>query len=625
MAEMNQIESFLAAHSPFDTLPAEVMAQTAAAVEARRYQRGTRIFRQDGPPAAHLYVLARGQVELRQHDDADIDGAGAGELVETISEGGVFGQLSVLGRAAPLWDAVARKSSLCYLIPAEQVERLRLMSGFEALLIQRAGDYIRHAIATRRAAAPANPFAGRARELITRPLVTCAPHETVRQAAQRMRAEGVSSLVVECDPPGFVSDRDLRDRVLATGLDPHTLVSAVMTTPVITTTADATVAEMLLTMVEQGIHHLPVSEAGQLTGMVTDSDLLRHESRHPLFLRRRLDRPGPVDLVAYAEEVRLAAMRLIDTATPVDDLGRIVGSAWDGLLTRVLRDAEARLGPPPSPYAFLVLGSQARLEATLHSDQDHALVLAEGAGADAEAYATALAEQVVAALERCGLPRCPGGIMASNPRWRLPLQAWRRAFRDWISEPDEEALADAIIFFDFRQVHGSLDAESALRPLVQSAADHPMFLASLARTALRRESPLDFLGQLRGVRRGEHRHQLDLKLHGIAAIVDLARLFALEAGLPETNTLARLRLADGRSTIATVTSDLAEAFEYLQEVRLRHQAAQLRAGQVPDNYVALSDLSNLEHRWLKDLFRLIQICQESVRAHLQGVVTHRGS
>jgi CBS domain-containing protein len=616
MGQMREIESFLAAHSPFDTLPAEVLAQTAATVQVRRYERGTRIIPQGGPPAAHLYVLARGLVELRQHDDASV--GGAGELIHTLSEGSVFGQLSVLGRAAPLFDAVASKRSLCYLIPAEQLERLRLLSGFEALLIQRAGDYIRQALATRRAAAAGSPFTGRARELIARPLVTCAPDETVRDAAKRMHAEGVSSLVVDGDPPGFLSDRDLRDRVLAPGLDPHTLVSGVMTTPLITATADATVTEMLLTMVERGIHHLPISEAGLLTGMVTDTDLLRHESRHPLFLRRRLDHPGPANLVAYAEEVRLAAIRLIDAATPVDDLGRITGSAWDGLVTRVLRDAEARLGPPPGPYAFLVLGSQARLEATLHSDQDHALVLADDAGAEAEAYATALAEEVITVLERCGLPRCPGGIMASNPRWRLPLQAWRRAFRTWISEPDEEALADAIIFFDFRQVHGSLDAESALRPLVQSAADHPVFLASLARTALRRESPLDFMGQLRGVRRGEHRHQLDLKLHGIAAIVDLARVFALEAGLPEANTLARLRLANGRSAIESVTSDLAEAFEYLQEVRLRHQAAQLRAEQVPDNYVGLSDLSPLEHRWLKDLFRLIQISQESVRVHLQA-------
>jgi CBS domain-containing protein len=615
MGVMREIEGFLAAHSPFDTLPAEVLAQTAATVEVRRYQRGAYILRQGGPPATDLYVLARGQVELRRHDD---DSVGAGELIQTISEGTVFGQLSVLGGAAPLWDAVARKSSLCYLVPAEQLERLRLLSGFEALLIQRAGDHIRAAFAARRAAAPPNPFAGRARELIARPLVTCSPHETVRVAAQRMHAEGVSSLVVDADPPGFLSDRDLRDRVLAPGLDSHTFVRQVMSTPVITATADATVAEMLLTMVEEGIHHLPVGEAGQLIGMVTDTDLLRHESRHPLFLRRRLDHPGPADLVAYAEEVRLAAMRLIDAGTPVDDLGRITGSAWDGLVTRVLRDAEARLGAPPAPYAFLVLGSQARLEATLHSDQDHVLVLADDSGAEAEAYATALAEEVVAALERCGLPRCPGGVMASNPRWRLPLEAWRRAFRTWINEPDDEALADAIIFFDFRQVHGSLDAESALRPVVQSAADHPVFLASLARTALRRESPLDFLGQLRGVRRGQHRHQLDLKLQGIAAIVDLARLFALEAGLPETNTLARLRLADGRSTIDTVTSDLAEAFEYLQEVRLRHQAARRGAGEVPDNYVALSDLSALEYRWLKDVFRLIQICHESVRVHIQS-------
>jgi len=618
MTAVPEIASFLGAHAPFDALPGELLDQTAAAVEVCRFPLGTAIMRQGGPPLEHLYVLVSGQVELRQHGD---DGAAAWS--ETIGVGDVFGQLSALSGAAPLWDAVARSDSVCYLIPTAQLERLRAQPGFEALLIQRAGDRIRHAMAVRRAAAPANPFAGRARELLIRPLVTCGPDETVREAARRMRAEGVSSLVVLAGPggagPGFLSDRDLRDRVVATGLDLDTPVSKVMTTPVITAPADATITELLLTMVDRGIHHLPVSEAGRLVGMITDSDLLRHESSHPLFLRRRLDRAGPADvtdLAAYAAEVRAAAVRLVEAATPVDDTGRILGSAWDSLVVRVLRDAEAALGPPPAPYAFLVLGSQARLEASLHSDQDHALVLADGAGPDAAAWAGALAERVVATLERCGLPRCPGGVMASNPRWRLPLRAWQQAFRGWIEEPDEEALADATIFFDFRQLHGDLDAEAALRPVIRGAANQPAFLARLARTALRRESPLDFLGQLRGARHGEHRHQLDLKLGGIAAIVDLARLFALEAALPEINTLTRLRLADGPSTTGTVTSDLAAAFEYLQEIRLRHQAAQLRAGKDPDNHIALSSLSLLEHRWLKDLFRLIQICQESVRLHL---------
>lgn len=618
---MAEIASFLGAHAPFNTLPEELLRETAACVEVCRFPAGSTLMRQGGPPLEHLYVLVSGRVELRQHD------GGAPAWSETIGPGDVFGQLSALSGAAPLWDAVARTEIRCYRVPTAQLERLRTQPGFEALLIQRAGDRIRHAMAVRRAAAPATPFAGRARDLISRPLVTCGPDATVRDAARKMRDEGVSSLVIlgpGSDAPepsgvGFLSDRDLRDRVVATGLDLDTPVSTVMTTPVITASADATVAELLATMVDRGIHHLPVSEAGRLVGMVTDSDLLRHESSHPLFLRRRLDRAGPASpeqLAAYAAEVRAAAVRLVEAATPVDDIGRIVGSAWDSLVARVLRDAEAALGPPPAPYAFLMLGSQARLEATLHSDQDHAMVLADDAGPKAEAWAAALAERVTATLERCGLPRCPGGVMASNSRWRLPLAAWQAAFRRWIEEPDEEALADATIFFDLRQLHGQLDAEAALRPVIRGAADQPAFLARLARTALRRESPLDLLGQLRGARRGDHRHQLDLKLAGIAAIVDLARLFALEAGIPETNTLARLRLANGPSTSGTVTSDLAAAFEYLQEIRLRHQAAQLRAGKDPDNHVALSSLSLLEHRWLKDLFRLIQICQESVRLHL---------
>jgi CBS domain-containing protein len=437
----------------------------------------------------------------------------------------------------------------------------------------------------------------------------------VRAAAERMRDEQVSSLVVDGEPLGFLTDRDLRDRVVAPGTDLDTPVAAIMSTPLITAQADATMAELLLQMVDRGIHHLPVTEAGRLVGIVTDTDLLRHESRHPLFLRRRLERAGDhQDLAAYAAEARESVARLVDAETPVDDIGRLGGSAQDALVARMLRDAEARLGPPPAPYAFLVLGSHARLEATIHTDQDHAIALADDAGPDAEAWAAALAEEVVAGLERCGFPRCPGGIMASNPRWRVPLPTWERYFRGWIEEPDEEALAGTTIFFDFRQLGGTLDADTTLRALVRQAAEHPAFVARLALMALRRESPLDMFGQLRGMRQGRRR-VLDVKLRGIAGIVDLARVFALEAGAPETNTLVRLRLAAARGVESA--TDLAEAFEYLQQIRLRHQVRQLRDGAEPDNLVPLSEVTELERRWLRDLFRLLDIARQSVRVHLQ--------
>jgi CBS domain-containing protein len=168
---------------------------------------------------------------------------------------------------------------------------------------------------------------------------------------------------------------------------------------------------------------------------------------------------------------------------------------------------------------------------------------------------------------------------------------------------------DAAICFDFRQLHGDLDAEAALRPVIRQAAGNRRFLGRLARAALRRRPPLGFLRQLRG----DHRGRIDLKAHGTAPIVDLARLLALEAGSAELATAARLRAATERRTVGRTTADLAAAFDYLQRVRLRRQAGQLQAGAAPDDVIALADLGALERRWLKDAFGLLHTCQESVR------------
>jgi CBS domain-containing protein len=110
---------------------------------------------------------------------------------------------------------------------------------------------------------------------------------------------------------------------------------------------------------------------------------------------------------------------------------------------------------------------------------------------------------------------------------------------------------------------------------------------------------------------------VDLKAHGTAPIVDLARLLALEAGSAELATVARLRAATERGTVGRTAADLAAAFDYLQQVRLRHQAGRLQAGAAPDDLITLADLGALERRWLKDAFHLLHTCQESVRIAFQ--------
>ena len=273
---MQEIARFLAGHPPFDGLRPEALEQTAATVEIAYFPRGSSILRQGREPSRYLHVIVKGVVELRQADDR-----GASELVETLAEGETFGQLSLLSGAPHLWDAVAREDVLAYLIPASQVERLQQQPGFDALLARRAGDRLRHAIAASTAGAPLDPLWIEAGELARRPLVTCAPEDTVAQAARQMRDQQVSSLVVRGQPPGLVTATDLRDRVLAAGLDPDTPVRQVMTTPLHTMPAEASLGELLLAMVDRGVHHLPLIRQGGLVGMVTDTDLLREESRHP--------------------------------------------------------------------------------------------------------------------------------------------------------------------------------------------------------------------------------------------------------------------------------------------------------------------------------------------------------
>ena len=116
-----------------------------------------------------------------------------------------------------------------------------------------------------------------------------------------------------------------------------------------------------------------------------------------------------------------AAARLVGAGTPPADVTRFLTSAHDALYVRAARDGEAALGPPPCPYALLVLGSGARRESTLRTDQDHALVVADDAPPGADGWFAALAEHLAATLEQCGLVRCPGDIMATNPARRVPL------------------------------------------------------------------------------------------------------------------------------------------------------------------------------------------------------------
>lgn len=607
-AELVEIRDFLAQHAPFDTLPAAVLDALPARLEVRYLRRGTVVLRAGGRTDA-MYVVRTGAVDVRTAD---------GELVDRVESGMCFAMSPLLEGTASAFDFAAFEDSLVLAVPAGVLDELcrtqpQVREGLER-------DHRRR---LHRASATASPTAGamrtRVQDLVGRAPESVTPSTTVRDAAATMRERGISSVLVMDGSRllGIVTDRDLRNRVLAQGRDPGDTVDTVMTRDPVTTPSDALAFEVLLAMVDRGVHHLPVVEDGRVVGVVTSSDLMRLEHGNPVYLVADARRAADLDqLVALVPRRTEVVQRLVDQAAEAQDVTRVLTAVGDAVERRLIELAEAALGPPPTDYCWVTLGSRARREQALGGDQDHALILPDDAetSPEVDAYLAALAAQVVAGLTACGYPPCPGGVMATSPHCRRTALAWRRSFTTWMTTPDPEAVLAGTIYLDMRPLHGATALCADLRArVVARAPERPSFLAHLARQAVAHGPPIGFLRGLVVDRAGEHADTLDLKRRGIGPVVDVARVHALAAGQDAVGTRARLRAVTAAGRLdAGSEQDLTAALEVISQVRLRHQVRRLRAGQAPDSHVRPAELTPPERRGLRDAFRAVK--------HAQGVL-----
>ena len=316
---------------------------------------------------------------------------------------------------------------------------------------------------------------------------------------------------------------------------------------------------------------------------------------------RRIDALAPLD--GYQREMVTVVGRLLADGVDVLQVTRAVARVNDILTTRLLRLAETELGRPPCDYAWLALGSHGRGEQVLSSDQDSAITFDDRAQATGAEYFPRLAELVVTALARAGLPLCDGGYMATT--WCRPINEFRGLFRGWVEQPEPAALLKAEVFLDVRPVHGDLSVDVLDRILV-GGRTRGQFLVQMARAAVTFTPPLGPFGRLR-----TKDSTIDVKRAGIAAIVLLARLYGLAAGSTARTTVARLEAAATAGTLSrSGAGKLAEAYRLLTALRLRHQVDQVGAGAAPDNRLRLDDLTREDQRRLRDGLRVVRDVQQ---------------
>jgi CBS domain-containing protein len=254
MNELPEITRFLSELPGFEDLDHDQLTATARAIQIGYYKAGSQVLTL-GAMNRQLHIVRSGALELRNAE---------GDLVMRPAEGDVFGFPSLMN-AAPLRNqSVAIEDSLIYHLDGDVFAELRRNNDrFDTYFIRLLSDRL----LSRPAPTKLHGAEGRAvSQLITRPPVTIDAAATIQEAARKMVDERVSAILVMDEGRfcGITTDRDFRQRVVARGLPVDTSIRDIMSGNPISIDAGDLAYEAALTMMQNKIHHLPVTENGEL-------------------------------------------------------------------------------------------------------------------------------------------------------------------------------------------------------------------------------------------------------------------------------------------------------------------------------------------------------------------------
>jgi len=283
---------------------------------------------------------------------------------------------------------------------------------------------------------------------------------------------------------------------------------------------------------------------------------------HSIFLKSRL----------------LEVSMILGHADPLS-ISRFISSVADSICRRIITLCLDESGNPPCRFAFIQTGSAGRMEQTLCTDQDNAIIFEEQQGEDlrtAEAYFLDLAQRVNNMLSAVGYELCKGANMASNPKWCQPLNVWKKYFSDWIRMPGPEELLDISIFFDFRHCYGEAGLTEELREFVNGdLKKNDIFFHHMA-------------AGWKQFRQATHFNPdgiTDIKkiMMPLTAII---RLYALRQSSGAISTIDRiLGLYPEGHLQHNILRDTIRAWKDLTSARLIHQSECITKGEEPDNLI----------------------------------------
>ena len=614
--------------APFHLLPEEVLNKLLKLMKEKQLKADQVLYEQNVSSLNELSILVSGKMEKYFLDDD-----GNKSYREEFLPHSTFGSMSILlNNLTAIRTTRAIKNSTIFTLPkddflylcreytdfgdfyTQQLGKRMLQSGYVSFVNTQPG--------------PESGFQGADytfNEKITGAVVppdfACYLDQSIQEVANIMTHFDQEYILIknrEEEVVGFLTDKDLRIKVVASEVDPQQEVFTIMQKPVPSIHEGAYKHEAILSMFQQQRRYLGVESGQDIIGIVSLEQLLHDPTHSPFIFIQSIQRANEIEELAAAwAKVPAIVDRLIERGMRPEIVNQVISGIVDAITQRIIHRAMDKIGNPPVAFSFIATGSEGRMEQTLATDQDNAIIYDDPHPEDKEhvsAYFLELAKHINFELNQVGFDYCQHKVMAQNPKWNQPLLSWKRYFQTWIKQPTATNLQESRSFFDARSIFGDSRLLLSLKTNVFNTLEKgsTTFFQQESRGAIERKPPLTFFRGFKLTEQANKKKGLDIK-SPMNSLVEMVRVYALRHEIEATNTGHRLLELKQKKVLSQEEyQELHQSYYFMMRLRLQHQTAQIRKELNADNLIPLAELTKIEQVTLKEIFRVIEKYQQQM-------------
>ncbi len=626
---MKHKKDFLRQIHPFHVLPESILKEVSEMMTHKVYSKMETIYIQDKSKLETVDIVVKGSYNAFFYDSNKTL-----RLEEKYNEKDIYGGSSVLlNKQFSIRTVVAQEGTEVLLLDKEEFRSLcrsyheffqhftnqfgnKMMNDEYAQFVKRNSMFEENFM-------DADLIFTRKIDTITpRLLVTCKPETPLFEVAELMDQNTVNCVFIEEE--GELTAYASKDTLIKAGLaaqkDIYTPIIDIAEKEVVTIERDALLYEALLELFPYSREYLLVKNGNENLGYLSRYRLLTEHAQSPLVFIQSVKLSNTVfELKEKWSKVPEFITTMIGRGVNAEIVNKIISTIADEILLRVIQSVKKEMPPPPAKFCFMVLGSEGRHEQTLATDQDNAIIYEDKANEQRElvrTYFLDFADRISTRLNDVGFKFCTGGFMAKNPKWCHSLSHWKRNYDSWVKEPAPDQVIKFSTFFDCQFVYGDKTLFRELNDHMMQCIDtaSPRFFQSMVSNALHYEPPLTVFKSIRTFTQDDKK-VFNIK-HAMATIVDMARMYALQYKIQETNTGIRLKKLHQAGHIDEAQyKELMNAYYYLMGIRLKNHSTQiLQDFTEASNLMEPKRLTTVEQATLREIFKFLKTVQWGLKA-----------